>query len=125
MPHSHRPTILSQQSLTSQTAKLALNFSRTKRFDEFSLKMSFPILRPKLHFRKSSFWIPRVKHVELYHQYWRTEKANLPLSADVIRSIENHIADRPYCLTVRPQSSMFLGLDGTSAVSDKHLIPSP
>jgi len=33
--------------------------------------------------------------VELYHEYWRTEMANLPLSADIIRSIENHIATVP------------------------------
>lgn len=75
-------------------SKAALNFSRTKRFDEFS-EDELSHLAAKAALPEKLVLDTARETVELYHQYWRTEKANLPLSADVIRSIENHIATVP------------------------------
>ena len=72
----------------------ALNFSRTKRFDEFSEDELSHLAAKALLPEKLVLDTAR-ETVELYHQYWKTEKANLPLSADVICSIENHIATIP------------------------------
>jgi len=33
--------------------------------------------------------------VALFHQNWQTEKANLPLHADVIKTIEAHVRTIP------------------------------
>ena len=33
--------------------------------------------------------------VELFHQYWRTEKQNLPLTQQIIRAIEAHVTTVP------------------------------
>ncbi|MFC6673373.1 hypothetical protein [Marinobacterium aestuariivivens] len=33
--------------------------------------------------------------VALFHHYWQSEKANLPLSSDVISTIESHLKKLP------------------------------
>jgi serine/threonine-protein kinase HipA len=33
--------------------------------------------------------------VALFHQYWESEKTNLPLTATVIQAIENHVVSIP------------------------------
>ena len=74
--------------------KAALNFSRTKRFDGFS--------EDELAHLANRAAIPgglavdtARETVELFHQYWNSEKANLPLRAEVIKAVEAHVAQIP------------------------------
>lgn len=72
----------------------ALKFSRTKRFDGFSedeLK----------HLSARAFLPERLvldtarETVDLFHQNWQSEKANLPLSKEIVQSIESHLKTIP------------------------------
>ncbi len=72
----------------------ALNFSRTKRFDEFS--------EDELSHLASKALVPEKlvldtahETVALFYEHWRAEKANLPISADVIQAIEKHLQKIP------------------------------
>ena len=74
--------------------KAALNFSRTKRFDQFSedelshlaAKARLPA-RPVLDTARET--------VALFHQYWNSEKAHLPLVDRVIDAVEKHLQAVP------------------------------
>jgi serine/threonine-protein kinase HipA len=72
----------------------ALNFSRTKRFDEFSEDELSHLAAKALLPEKLVLDTAR-ETVALFHQHWQSEKANLPLSADVIQAIEGHLKTIP------------------------------
>lgn len=72
----------------------ALNFSRTKRFDEFSEDELSHLAAKALLPEKLTIDTAR-ETVALFHQHWRVEKANLPLSTDVIQAIEGHLKTIP------------------------------
>lgn len=72
----------------------ALNFSRTKRFDEFSEDELSHLAAKALLPEKLVLETAR-ETVALFHQHWQAEKANLPLSADVVRAIEGHLETIP------------------------------
>lgn len=74
--------------------KAALNFSRTKRFDEFSSD-ELSHLAAKALLPEKLVLDTADETVELFHQHWRAEKANLPMSADVIQAIEGHLKTVP------------------------------
>lgn len=72
----------------------ALNFSRTKRFDEFS--------EDELAHMANRATIPEGLVLDtaretatLFHQYWKSEKENLPLRSEVIGAVETHVARLP------------------------------
>ena len=72
----------------------ALNFSRIRRFDEFSEDELSHLAAKALLPEKLVLDTAR-ETVALFHQYWQAEKANLPLSADVIQAIEGHLKTIP------------------------------
>jgi serine/threonine-protein kinase HipA len=74
--------------------QFALKYSRTKRFDGFS--------EDELAHLAANAWLPKTLVIEtaretvaLFHQYWKSEKANLPLTAKAIAAIEAHIRTIP------------------------------
>lgn len=67
-----------------------LKFSRTKRFDGFSIDELKHLSAKALLSEKLVIETAR-ETVDLFHQYWQSEKGNLPLSNDIIKSIENHL----------------------------------
>ncbi len=67
-----------------------LKFSRTKRFDEFSIDELKHLSAKALLPEKLVIETAR-ETVDLFHQYWQSEKRNLPLSEGIIESIENHL----------------------------------
>ena len=72
----------------------ALNFSRTKRFDEFS-EDELAHLANRAAIPEGLVLDTARETVELFHQHWNSEKASLPLRAEVIEAIEAHIAKIP------------------------------
>jgi len=75
-------------------SKAALNFSRTKRFDEFSEdELSHLAAKARLP-EKLVLNIAR-ETVALFHQHWHAEKANLPLTAEVLQAVEAHLKTIP------------------------------
>jgi len=74
--------------------KAALNFSRTKRFDEYSEDELAHLAARALLPEKLVLDTAR-ETVALFHQHWRAEKTNLPLSADAIKAIEAHFKTIP------------------------------
>ena len=72
----------------------ALKFSRTRRFDEFS-EDELKHLTARARLPEKLVLDTAHETVALFHQFWQSEKANLPLSADIIRSIENHVKTIP------------------------------
>lgn len=74
--------------------KAALNFSRTKRFDAFS-DDELSHLAAKALLPEKLVLDTAHETVALFHQYWRAEKANLPLTADVIHAVEAHLKTVP------------------------------
>ena len=68
----------------------ALTFSRTKRFDGFS-KDELKHLAAKSELSEKLVIETALETVELFNQYWHSEKLNLPLSNDIIKSIEDHL----------------------------------
>ena len=71
-----------------------LKFSRTKRFDQFSVS--------ELSHLASKALLPRKlvldaagETVDLFHQKWRSEKTNLPLATNMVRAIEDHLRTIP------------------------------
>ena len=65
----------------------ALNFSRTKRFDEFS-EDELSHLAAKARLPEKPVLDAAFETVERFHENWALEKPNLPLSAAVIEAIE-------------------------------------
>ena len=72
----------------------ALNFSRTKRFDQFSFD-ELAHLADRATMPRGLVLETAKETVELFHQYWNSEKANLPLGADVVKAIEAHVRKVP------------------------------
>ena len=72
----------------------ALNFSRTKRFDEFSEDELSHLAAKALMPEKLVLETAR-ETVVLFHQHWQAEKANLLLSAAVVQAIEGHLETIP------------------------------
>ena len=72
----------------------ALNFSRTKRFDRFSYD-ELAHLADRATMPKGLVLQTAKETVELFHQFWNSEKANLPLDADVVKAIEAHVRKVP------------------------------
>ena len=72
----------------------ALNFSRTKRFDAFSEDELSHLAAKALLPEKLVLDTAR-ETVALFHQHWAAEKANLPLSAEVIEAVEDHLERIP------------------------------
>ena len=71
-----------------------LKFSRTKRFDRFSVSELSHLASKALLPRKLVLDAAE-ETVDLFHQKWRSEKTNLPLAANVVRAIENHVRTIP------------------------------
>lgn len=67
-----------------------LKFSRTKRFDGFSID-ELKHLASKSQLSEKLVIETALETVDLFNQYWKSEKLNLPLSKDIIHSIENHM----------------------------------
>jgi len=72
----------------------ALNYSRTKRFDEFTFDelkhLSARALLPE------KIVLDTAKEtVALFHELWQKEKVNLPLHSDVVEAIDKHINKVP------------------------------
>jgi serine/threonine-protein kinase HipA len=74
--------------------KAALKFSRTKRFDEFSEDELSHLAAKALLPEKLVIDTAR-ETVALFNQHWQAEKANLPLAANVIKAIEDHMKTIP------------------------------
>ena len=72
----------------------ALNVSRTRRFDEFTDDELSHLAAKALLPEKLVLDTAR-ETVVLFHQHWQAEKGNLPLSADVIRAVEDHLRKVP------------------------------
>ena len=72
----------------------ALKFSRTKRFDQFSYD-ELAHLANRATFPRGLVLETAKETVELFHQYWKSEKANLPLGAEVVKTIEAHVRKVP------------------------------
>ena len=72
----------------------ALKFSRTNRFDEFS-EDELAHLAAKAQLPQTLVIDTARETVELFHQYWRSEKQNLPLTQQIIKAIEAHITTVP------------------------------
>ena len=72
----------------------ALNFSRTRRFDEYSEDELSHLAAKALLPEKLVLDTAR-ETVALFYQHWQVEKANLPLSADVITAVEGHLNTVP------------------------------
>ena len=72
----------------------ALKFSRTRRFDRYSLDELSHLAAKALLPQKLVLDTAR-ETVALFHQHWRAERTNLPLSGDAIRAIEDHLKTVP------------------------------
>ena len=72
----------------------ALKFSRTKRFDQFTYD-ELAHLANRATFPRGLVLETAKETVELFHQYWKSEKANLPLGAEVVKAIETHVRKVP------------------------------
>jgi serine/threonine-protein kinase HipA len=74
--------------------KAALNFSRTKRYSEFT-EDELAHLANRAKMPETLVLDTARETVELFHQYWHSEKSNLPLHAKVIAAMEEHIENVP------------------------------
>ena len=74
--------------------KAALNFSRTKRFDRFS-EDELSHLAAKARLPGKLVLDTARETVALFHQYWKSEKAHLPLADTVIDAVEKHLETVP------------------------------
>ena len=72
----------------------ALKFSRTKRFDRYSEDELSHLAAKALLPEKLVLDTAR-ETVALFHQRWGAEKANLPLSGDAVRAVEDHLRTVP------------------------------
>ena len=77
-----------------QDGKSALKFSRTKSFTEYS-EDELSHLAAKARLPEKLVLDTARETVALFHQYWHAEKANLPLSAEVVRAVETHLKTIP------------------------------
>lgn len=74
--------------------KAALNFSRTKRFDEYS-EDELAHLAAKALLPEKLVLDTAHETVALFYQHWRAEKMNLPLMAKVVEAIDAHLKTIP------------------------------
>ena len=74
--------------------KAALNFSRTKRYSEFTAD-ELAHLANRAKMPETLVLDTARETIELFHQYWNSEKSNLPLHKEVIAAIEEHIKKVP------------------------------
>ena len=74
--------------------KAALNFSRTKRFDRFS-EDELSHLAAKARLPGRLVLDTARETVALFHQYWNSEKAHLPLADAVVDAVERHLETVP------------------------------
>ena len=74
--------------------KAALNFSRTKRFDQFS-EDELSHLAAEARLPGKLVLDTARETVALFHQYWNSEKAHLPLVDTVIDAVEKHLETVP------------------------------
>ena len=74
--------------------KAALNFSRTKRFSEFS-EDELSHLAAKARLPGRLVLDTARETVALFHQHWHAQKANLPLAAEVVQAVEAHLKTIP------------------------------
>ena len=72
----------------------ALNVSRTRRFDEFSVD-ELSHLAAKARLPGNLVLQAARETVDLFHQYWQSEKTHLPISRAVIRAVEAHLRKIP------------------------------
>lgn len=72
----------------------ALKFSRNKRFDRFSVD-ELSHLAAKAQLPRKIVLDSASETVELFLQYWQSEKNNLPLSRGVVEAIETHLKTVP------------------------------
>ena len=74
--------------------KAALNFSRTKRFSEFSAD-ELTHLAAKALLPEKLVLDTAYETVALFHQHWQAEKTNLPLAKEIIQTVEAHLKTIP------------------------------
>ena len=74
--------------------KAALNFSRTKRFSEFSAD-ELTHLAAKALLPEKLVLDTANETVALFHQHWQPEKTNLPLAKEIIQTVEAHLKTIP------------------------------
>ncbi|MBE9639257.1 type II toxin-antitoxin system HipA family toxin [Salipiger mangrovisoli] len=72
----------------------ALNFSRTRRFDEFTEDELLHLASKAALPRKLVIETAR-ETVELFMDRWATEKAHLPMGSDVVEAIDKHLTTLP------------------------------
>ena len=72
----------------------ALKFSRTKRFDRYS-EYELSHLAAKALLPEKLVLDAARETVTLFHQHWRAEKSNLPLSGDVVKAVDDHLRTVP------------------------------
>lgn len=98
-PDRRKPALAPAYDFVSTIAYLqdpnfALNVSRTKRFDEFTIDELSHMAAKALLPEKLVLDTAR-ETVTLFHQYWQAEKGNLPLAANAIKAIERHLKTVP------------------------------
>lgn len=74
--------------------KSALNFSRTRRFTEYS-EDELSHLAAKARLPERLVLNTARETVALFHQHWHAEKANLPFTAEVVQAVEAHVKTIP------------------------------
>ena len=72
----------------------ALRFSRTRLFSEFS-EDELSHLAAKAMLPERLVLDTARETVALFHQHWRTEKTHLPMGANVVRAVEEHLTTIP------------------------------
>ncbi len=77
-----------------EDGKAALNFSRTKRFDEFTFD-ELKHLAARARLPEKVVLDTAMETVALFHEHWKKEKSNLPLYFNVIEAIDKHIDKVP------------------------------
>lgn len=74
--------------------KSALNFSRARRFTEYS-EDELSHLAAKARLPERLVLDTARETVALFHQHWHAEKANLPFTAEVVQAVEAHVKTIP------------------------------
>jgi serine/threonine-protein kinase HipA len=74
--------------------KAALNYARTKRMDAFS-RDELAYMAGKARLPEKLVLDTAVETVTRFHEAWRTERKNLPLSKEVITAIEAYLKTIP------------------------------
>jgi serine/threonine-protein kinase HipA len=75
-------------------ANAALNYSRTRRFDEMT-EEELSHLAEKAKLPRKLVLDTARETVALFHQHWKAEKTNLPLAREIVRAVEAHLKTLP------------------------------